>query len=329
MLYLSTHIRYAEEPWLILRHGIIRKLVATESVNLGTRTHSLTGIRVASREGEQEDFIMRKQYLDCHVNTELSGDSILKLDELLRLAPSLGLGAVCPTEHYDPIPTDVMMAGYDHQAAVQRQRRLSGLHPSVQLGLGVEISYRIHGEEQIKHFLKDKEFDMIIGSVHDIRDQYLKEWMSSERDNSPVRKRYAEYFHLLVNAARSALFPVLGHLDYLKKYPPYPPSDELAREFDGELYETCSIQVANGGLIEVNASGFRHEINEPYPSKRILDIYRNAGGRYVTVGSDAHALDHISSALYETVRSYCHSSSLEILHWNQLTNLNDVYRRET
>ena len=136
---------------------------------------------------------------------------------------------------------------------------------------------------------------------------------------SPVRTRYLEYFDLLVNAARSALFPVLGHLDYLKKYPPYPSSDELARLFDDELYEICSIQVANGGVIEVNGSGFRHTIKEPYPSKHILEIYRNAGGRFVTVGSDAHAPEHISCELYEAVGDYCRSSHLEIVHWKDLT----------
>ena len=263
---------------------------------------------------------MCNRYVDCNLHSELSGDSILQLEWFLRSASCFGVTAVCPTEHYDPVPTDPMMSGYEYAVAVDRHRRLSPMYPSIQLGLGVEISYREHGEEQTKQFLVDKDFDVIIGSIHDVGELYIKEWMSSICSNSPIRDRYYKYFKLLHQAALSGMFPILGHLDYLKKYAPHPTSGELARAFDSELYEICSVQLNNGGLIEVNVSGLRHVIKEPYPSKRILDIYRNAGGRYVTVGSDAHAPEHLSSELYKTAWSYCQASHLEIVHWTELPN---------
>jgi len=262
---------------------------------------------------------MHQAIADSHIHTELSGDSILKLEWVLESAPSLGISALCPTEHYDPLPTDPMMAGYDHSAAVTRHRHLSGLYSSVKLGLGVEISYRSHGEEQIKQFLVDKEFDVIIGSVHDIGERYIKEWMSSPSPDRSMYHRYIRYFDLLLCAARSGMFPILGHLDYLKKYDPYPTSSELSRTFDSELYAICSTQLENGGVIEVNASGFRHAVGEPYPSKYILDIYRNAGGKYVTVGSDAHAPQHLTVELYEATWNYCRASQVEVLHWAELS----------
>ena len=46
--------------------------------------------------------------------------------------------------------------------------------------------------------------------------------------------------------------------------------------------------VETGMIIEINTAGWRGQAREQYPSAAILNRYKELGGRYVTLGSDAH-----------------------------------------
>lgn len=56
-----------------------------------------------------------------------------------------------------------------------------------------------------------------------------------------------------------------------------------------EIVERILHQViADGKGIEVNTSCFAYGLADLTPSRRILELYRQMGGRIVTIGSDAH-----------------------------------------
>ena len=55
--------------------------------------------------------------------------------------------------------------------------------------------------------------------------------------------------------------------------------------------------VADGKGIEVNTSGIRYGLGDFQPSRQILELYRDLGGRVVTVGSDSHKPEHLGSYL--------------------------------
>ena len=56
--------------------------------------------------------------------------------------------------------------------------------------------------------------------------------------------------------------------------------------------------INNNICLEINTSSLRKGLTESMPGKEILSIYKSRGGKYVTVGSDAHkpedlAADHL------------------------------------
>lgn len=60
--------------------------------------------------------------------------------------------------------------------------------------------------------------------------------------------------------------------------------------------------VRRGKGIELNTSGWRNAVGEPYPSPEVLKLYRRLGGRYITIGSDAHNAENMAGDFRRAAR---------------------------
>lgn len=257
--------------------------------------------------------------VDSHIHTELSGDSSLLLEDVVRKADRWRLSGVCTADHFDPIPSDFRFAHYSHDDATARIIRLRDRYPAVLIGLGVEVTYREEAEDQIRSFLKQHPVDMAMGSIHDIENLYLREWLARVKTpRMSQRTRLYPYIALLRKMSHSGLFDVLGHIDYIKRYEIGLRSTTLLKLFEPELSETLENQITHGGIIEVNISGLRHPCQEAYPSLPILRLYRELGGRAVTIGSDAHAPAHMDLSL-SLAAKLAREADLDIVDWRSFS----------
>ena len=57
--------------------------------------------------------------------------------------------------------------------------------------------------------------------------------------------------------------------------------------------------IADGKGIEVNTSCFRYHLSDLTPSKKILQMYHDLGGRILTFGSDTHKEEHVGFKIEE------------------------------
>lgn len=95
--------------------------------------------------------------------------------------------------------------------------------------------------------------------------------------------------------AKCADIDVVGHLDLAKRYGhPVFGAYDFARHRQ-EIAELLQVVADRGIGIELNTSGFRNSVGIPYPSLEILTLYRSLGGKYVTLGSDAHESKHLAA----------------------------------
>ena len=95
-------------------------------------------------------------------------------------------------------------------------------------------------------------------------------------------------------------YSVLGHLDMIKRYDPcgaYP--DEKILPLVEQILRQA---IADGKGIEVNTSSFRYGLPDLTPSRAILELYRDLGGRVLTIGSDAHETAHLGDHVPEVRR---------------------------
>ena len=55
----------------------------------------------------------------------------------------------------------------------------------------------------------------------------------------------------------------------------------------------------NGKALEVNSSGLRQELGKTLPGREVIERFKELGGKYVTVGSDAHCCEDLASGVGE------------------------------
>jgi len=166
--------------------------------------------------------------------------------------------------------------------------QLQELYPQINIRIGLEIDYFPGKLEEIKKIRTSYPFDYVIGSVH-----YVGDWMFDadrfkERfDEWDIDELYAKYLSLVVEAANTGLFPLIGHLDLLKIFG-HRPTKSVESTFRSYLRELGKTSV----VLELNTNGWYKPVSELYPAPQLIELMFQAN-LPITLSSDAHQADQV------------------------------------
>jgi histidinol-phosphatase (PHP family) len=238
--------------------------------------------------------------LDAHLHTDLSPDSDVPIEAYAIQAAERGIAEIAITDHVDFAPGTPAYAftTFDQRQRVVREAAERWADRGVAIRFGVEITWDGRYAADIREHLRRYAYDFVIGSVHVYDDSpYDATNVASWVAGRSLPEIVAPYFGAVEASARSGLFDVIGHIDFVKRYlSPHVRAGDLAAA--PELYEgILAALVETGTALEINTSGLRQAANETYPSSAIVARYRELGGERVTVGSDAHRADAFAWAL--------------------------------
>jgi histidinol-phosphatase (PHP family) len=242
--------------------------------------------------------------LDSHLHTRLSHDSEVGLDVYPALAAARGIGEIAITDHldFDPrVPTSGVPPSERERLVRELAERWA--ERGVVVRYGAEITYERRFETEIREHLRRHRYDFTIGSVHVGPDSpYRADRVGAFVAGRSLAEILRPYFDEVLAAARSGCFDSLGHLDFVKRYL-VPHVDPAAIAGALELVEPIlRALVETGTGLEMNASGLHQAAREPYPGPGIVALYRDLGGRRVSVGSDAHRAEHFAVGLGRVYR---------------------------
>ncbi len=107
----------------------------------------------------------------------------------------------------------------------------------------------------------------------------------------------ARYFDILGEKALQVKPDIVGHFDLVKVFNGegglY---DESSPEFRRVRQDALEKIYRSGALLEINTGGMaRGKVDEPYPSRAIIALWREMGGR-VILGSDSHHAETLNFA---------------------------------
>lgn len=242
---------------------------------------------------------------DSHSHTEVSADSEMTAAAALAAAGRAGVGLVF-TEHLDWDFPGEQVFEFDPQAYWQRYEALRG----DRLRLGVEIGLEPGTEARSEVFVAQAPFDLVIGSIHllEHHDLYYPDYYQTR----PQAQVYADYYTTMAQQVRRCAFcDVLGHIDYICRYAPYD-NPEIQYATHRELIDdVLQAVVDTGKVLELNTRrlGSRLALKELVP---VYARYHELGGRYVTLGSDAHTPDAIA-ANFTVAQDFAAQLGLEIV----------------
>ena len=108
-------------------------------------------------------------------------------------------------------------------------------------------------------------------------------------------KACEKYFEIIGNVANDERATIVGHIDLVKKFNGNNKYFDTKNErFVNAEKKAIDKLVKAGKIIEINLGGMhRGLINEPYPSKDIVEYIKKKGGKII-LSSDAHSAENIA-----------------------------------
>lgn len=225
---------------------------------------------------------------DSHMHTKFSADSQMTAAAAVARAKELNLGVVF-TEHFD---YGLKIYGkeftFDAASYMNEYKNLRGDN----VRLGVEIGLRKSAREANADFLTQADFDLVIGSIHlvDDYDIYYPDFYAG-KDKATA---YGKYFQQMAEEIELADFDALGHIDYICRNAPYDNPEIDYPTFAAQIDKVLNIVVEREKILELNTRRFYspQAIAELVP---VYKKYRELGGRFITIGSDAHQVKAIGN----------------------------------
>jgi histidinol-phosphatase (PHP family) len=238
---------------------------------------------------------MHDYHVHCHFCRHATG----AIEEYARAGLARGLSEICLTPHV-PLP-DFRPGFFGNRLRMDPDefpRYLEELEearrrvPGITIMSGVEADYVEGTEEYLERFLGSHSFDLVLMSVHFVRAWPDNQWVFDlSADPRPIGRIYDDYLEAVRAGIETGLFDCVAHLDLIKQKG-HPLMDTHRAEIE-QIVRLCRDR---GMSAEINLSGSRKAIGEPYPSWPIVRLMVEEGLPLVP-GSDAHDPSRVADGL--------------------------------
>lgn len=243
-----------------------------------------------------------KNLWDSHLHTSFSADSEIAPEKMLQRANELGLMGITFTDHMDidypgedPTKFELDIKEYLLYMTKLMEAEANNQHDTAFL-VGMELGLQTHLVDIHKSLLATLPLDYVIGSIHVVNsiDPYYPDYYKGRSGH----EAYEEYFKcILENLNCFTEFDSLGHLDYITRYAKRHLSEKESRydykETQELIREIFRILIDKDIALEVNTGAYRAGLNEPNPTFDTLKFYKECGGSLITIGADAHKIEHV------------------------------------
>ena len=261
---------------------------------------------------------------DYHIHTEFSDDSREKMEHQIERAIALELDEICFTDHVDYgikkdwsegnieyRPGDSMSSGVkeldpltnvnypEYFGKILRMKELYKGKITLKQGLEFGIQTITVPKYEALFNTYEKELDFVLLSIHQIDNQEL--WTQDYQKGKTQREYNEGYYREIYEVMkRFSHYSVLAHLDLINRYDPLGPCPfEEIRDIVAEILK---LAIQNGKGIELNTSSWHYGLKDTQPSREILKLYHDLGGKILTIGSDAHTTRYLADHLQDARR---------------------------
>ena len=219
---------------------------------------------------------------DQHVHSNFSFDSNEELENYINVSNK---NDIVTTEHLDfanPI-INYEDSSINYLKYIEEIDSLNKKY-SNKFFSGIEIGYTPNSEKRIEDFLKDKNFNLKLLSIHQ---NGIYDYMCVNKKLISLEALIQEYFEKMIQALESSIeFNVLAHFEYGIRIIDISVADfdSLASKFLNKIIELI---VKKEIAFEVNTkSMYKYKKENLY--SYMIEKYLKKGGKLFTLGSDAH-----------------------------------------
>lgn len=246
-----------------------------------------------------------KNLLDMHVHSDNSHDAHHSVTLVCEKAVAKGLRAIAVTDHCNII--DYYKDKQNiicRQAAFEVKKAADVFNGQLIVSSGIELGSPARDDEAVKDVLRNR-FDYVVASVHRIKGKKksFRHYDYSRETNKP-ELLIPRYLDEILETVQWNGFDTLAHLTYPLRYFP---AESLANfdiwQYRDKIELILKLLAQNGKALEINTKCEPYEMNGKaysfHPDFEIVKLFREFGGEYITVGSDAHSAHDVGSRVAE------------------------------
>ena len=228
-----------------------------------------------------------KNIYDLHTHSDNSYDGSHSCVLLCEHAVSMGAKGIAITDHLDIDDKKLNVRHLVTNQFVHTTRVKSAFKKNLEVIQGIELGQGIYRKELSEKVLNQVKYDFVLGSIHNLEneeDYYYLEYKKEE-----VPDILNKYFEAVLELAQWDKTDCIAHLTYPLRYicGKYKIDVDINdySEIIDAILETI---IKNNKALELNVSSLETYHNDFMPSISVIERYKELGGKYVTVGSDAH-----------------------------------------
>lgn len=258
---------------------------------------------------------------DVHMHTEHSSDSQMKIEDVIEKSKELNIG-ITVTEHLDLDYPDKFNFRVDIPKYLKAYMPLR----SEELLLGIEMGMANSTIDENKKIYEtyENQLDYILGSIHSVDGTDIYTSLTTKENIISKKAFYEAYLENMVNCINQYYFiDSLAHIDYICRYGTLDDPEIYYHEFSSHIDEVFKALIKNNTVIEINTA----RLQTPSAFENMLKLYtryKELGGKFVTIGSDAHNTTQIARNLNEA-KIILEKTGLKPVHFKERKMIIDLY----
>ncbi len=237
---------------------------------------------------------MYHNLFDSHTHSDNSHDGHDSISMMCESVSTNNLIGFCVTDHYECNMPENHSDTRLRDSIFEIRKAQAAFKNQIIITCGIELGQATHALDVAEGVLSNFTFDFVLGSLHNIRS--TPDFCKLDFHTLDIGKILTQYYEEMLELAHWGKFDSLSHMTYplryiegIQKIPvDMKPYEELIRE----ILKTVASQ---GKAIEINTSTIRQGLGATMPPLSYVKLFRELGGEYVTIGSDAHWAKDIGS----------------------------------
>ena len=238
---------------------------------------------------------------DMHVHSHNSHDSNSLITDIAEKCIEKNISVVAITDHcdiqffYENSTEKTIKNSLEETEKVGKD--FSG---NIEILKGIEIGEGIWNKKCTSGILEKYDYDVVIGSVHAVRYKNYRDPYScidfSKMSLDDVDGYLKKYFDDVLEMVHEIPCDIMAHLTCPLRYI----NGKYDLNVNSEKYKENILPILrfiidNNISMEINTSGFVNEKVGFMPDEWIVREFKKMGGKFITLGSDAHIPENVAS----------------------------------
>ncbi|MCQ2484218.1 MAG: histidinol-phosphatase HisJ family protein [Clostridia bacterium] len=244
-----------------------------------------------------------KNFVDTHAHTVRSFDGIYTADEMVEASIEKGLQTMAITDHVEMDwfyghDREYNKTCYNSYADVVNAKEK--YKDKIEILVGIELGEPCYNLELTEKILVKHNYDMVIGSLHNLRDWDDFSQLDYVNDGIDIYKMLHTYYEDQKEMVQWGGFDTLAHIIYPMRYMWTKHQMRVDKtKIKKDVDELLALLAEKDIALEINTSGLRQALKTTLPDVDYIKRFKELGGKHVTCGSDSHTTYEMGAGIHE------------------------------